>query len=292
MDLEPLTNLPGDEYGAPGPPLRRATNLEKAKSFVVPPRPQPLMKAKTLAPHNILSVLSTLLTIGLLVWAIVIGDGAATIAIVLLSCATTLFCAAALWSPPAKFNRDSQFGVPPGDVVIRTRYGAFLVIKCDQNVARELYSGIEDIMQVITRGFSSCVGAGTVVSMVAVIMMGNCSWTMQAALAVTYLLLNAVYWFAALMPSGTHWEFPLYQWEDITPEDTKYQYRSTETTVPTYTRSLWKAILETQSVAWARNGVAVPNTPQWNQWLEEAESNAKNGNRSWPALEEKLRIVG
>ncbi|TVY15207.1 hypothetical protein LARI1_G007998 [Lachnellula arida] len=290
------TNTPDDESRAMGNPVRRTTNLERVKSFVVPPRPQPLMKTKSMAPHNIISVLSTFLTLGLLIWAIVIGDGAATIAIVLLSCATTLFCAAALWSPPSRVStREISVRVPPGDVVIRTGYGAFLVIKCDERVARELYFGTEEVVQVITRGFGSCVGVGTVVFMVAVIMMGNCSWTMQAALAVTYLLLNAVYWFAALLPSKTHWEFPRYQCEDITPEDVKNQDKvlyDADSGWPSFTRSLWKAILETKSVAWVRKGGAAPNIPAWNQWLDLAESNAQIGNRNWPFMEEKKRLVG
>lgn len=290
------TNTPDDESGTMGAPVRRTTNLERAMSFVVPPRPQPLMKTKAMAPHNIISVLSTFLTIGLLIWAIVIGDGAATIAIVLLSCATTLFCAAALWTPPNRLSTwELSVKVPPGDVVIRTGYGAFLVIKCDERVARELYFGTEEVVQVITRGFGSCVGVGTVVFMVAVIMMGNCSWTMQAALAVTYLLLNAVYWFAALLPSKTHWEFPRYQWEDVTPEDARNMYRDTtegDSGRPSFTRSLWKAILETKSVAWVRKGGAAPNTPAWNRWLDLAESNAQDSNRDWPFMEEKQKIVG
>ncbi|TVY28368.1 hypothetical protein LHYA1_G004475 [Lachnellula hyalina] len=288
--MHPPRTIPDDESGTIGTPVRRTTNLERIKSFI-PPRPQPLMKTKAMAPHNVLSVLSTFLTIALLIWAIVIGDGAATIAIVLLSCATTLFCAAALWSPPNRLPTRHMAPVPPGDVVIRTGYGAFLIIKCDENVARELYFGTEEVVQVITRGFGSCVGAGTVVFMVAVIMMGNCSWTMQAALAVTYLVLNAVYWFAALLPSKTHWEFPRYQWRDFTPEDAKYQDVAIGVTSrPSFTRSLWRAILETKSVGWVRKGGAAPNTPIWNEWLDLAEMNAQNGNRRWPFLEEKKRI--
>ena len=127
------------------------------------------MKAKRLSPHNLLSVSSTLLTIRHLVWATVIRDGAATIAIVLLACAMTLFCAATLWSPSAKHIKSIEPRASTGDVVIRTRHGAFLIVKCNEDVSRELYSGIEEIEQAVTRGFGSCVGAGTVVFMVAVI---------------------------------------------------------------------------------------------------------------------------
>lgn len=90
------------------------------------------MRAKTQSPHNILSVTSALLTIGLLTWAIVIGDGPAAIVMVFLASATAMFCAAALWSPPARPGIIGLMRMPAGDVVIRTKEGAFLIIKCDR----------------------------------------------------------------------------------------------------------------------------------------------------------------
>ncbi|KAH6890665.1 hypothetical protein B0T10DRAFT_596833 [Thelonectria olida] len=264
-------------------PVRRAT-AQFFEDVLAPPKQDPMMKARTFSPHNVLSVASTLLTIGLLIWAIIIDDGPATISIVLLSFASTLFCAASLWNPPER-RRHGVAMVPDGDVVIRTTQGAYLIVKCVETVASELYFGTDDIRQAITTGFSSCVGAGTVIFMVAVILMGNSSWTMQAALAVTYLLLNAVYWFVALIPSYFHWDFPRYTWQDITPADLRSIAPSN------FATALWGAILETGSTAWVKRSSTTPNTPQWDRWLAEAEENVRVGNRGWDADEAKNRIM-
>lgn len=292
--MNPLRAEGAAADGQPPPLRRRTTFLESGASILksyIPP--QPIMRAKNLAPHNILSVASCLLTIGLLVWAIVIGDGPATLAIVLLAMATTMFCAASLWSLPPK-RRKPASNVPPGDVVIRTRLGAFLIVQCDENVARELYYGTDEVRQLVTTGFSSCVGGGTVMLMVAVIFMGNATWTMQAALAVTYLLLNAIYWFVALMPSTTHWEFPSYEIDDVTPDDLKkgyddgtYRRKDRES----FTGTLWKAILVSKKIGWVSRSGAVPETRGWDDWLRLAGENALRDNRKWDAVGERDWII-
>ncbi|OBT60490.1 hypothetical protein VE03_10080 [Pseudogymnoascus sp. 23342-1-I1] len=276
-------------------PLRRRTTLGSMKASIRDNYKslQPIMRAKNVAPHAILSVASCLLTIGLLVWAIVIGDGPATLAIILLAITTTLFCAASLWSLPLRNLRPSTSVIPAGDVVIRTRVGAFLIIQCNEDVSRELYFGTDDIFQAITTGFSSCIGCGTVIFMVAVLLMGNASWTMQAALAVTYLLLNAVYWFVAVMPSSTHWEFPSYEIDDVTPEDAReaHSHAATVDTPPSFVHSLWKAILVSKEVSWVRRSGAIPEGDSWDQWLKLAERNALDGNRGWDAVEARQAIA-
>ena len=295
VGVETPSSRINDQSTFSAPPVRRATNLEKMRTLLTPP--DPMMKAKAFSPHNILSISSSLLTIALLSWAIIIEDGPAVISIVLLASATTMFCAASLWSPPVRSSRLDPILIPAGDVVIRTKEGAFLVIKCNESVARELYFGTDDIHQAITTGFGLCVGIGTVVFMVAVIMMGNCSWTMQAALAVTYLLLNAVYWFVALMPSNTHWDFPRYEWMDITPDDCRLAHEITNEHsdpregYPSFTRTLWYAIRETKRTRWVSRSGAAPETDQWVQWVNEAERAARQDDRTWPAVQRKDEIM-
>lgn len=173
------------------------------------------MQAKSLAAHNFLSLGSFLLTIGLLVWAVLIRDGPVAITIVLLAVATSQFCAASMWQLPSTSKVNSH-KVPRGDVPIRTKNGAFVIVQCNEAVARDLYHSTDEVEQLINKGFGICVGTGTVVFMTAVILMAKASWTIQAALAATYLLLNVVYWFVALTPSTTHWEFPSYTIDDVT----------------------------------------------------------------------------
>ncbi|KFX89366.1 hypothetical protein V490_07072 [Pseudogymnoascus sp. VKM F-3557] len=129
--------------------------------------------------------------------------------------------------------------------------------------------------------------------MVAVILMGNSTWTMQAALAVTYLLLNAVYWFVAVMPSATHWEFPAFQIDDITPPDFKYAHihNGTRHYTPSFINSLWLAILESKEVSWVRKKGAIPDGDEWDQWLELAKRNALDINRQWNAAKARQNIA-
>ncbi len=100
VDIETSRSRTNEQSTLSAPPVRRATNLEKMRTFLA--APDPMMKPKIFSPHNILSICSTLLTIALLAWAIIIGDGPAAIAIVLLASATTMFCAASLWTPPVR----------------------------------------------------------------------------------------------------------------------------------------------------------------------------------------------
>ncbi|EPE37131.1 hypothetical protein GLAREA_09294 [Glarea lozoyensis ATCC 20868] len=282
------------EIGAIPPIQRRTTLRDTTRSMLINfAPPQPIMKAKTMAPHNILCVASSLLTMGLLVWAVVIGDGPATIAIVLLSAATSLFCAASLWSLPTRPFWISG-SAHSGDVVIRTKNGAFLIVQCNQEIARELYYGSEEVRQAITRGFGISVGSGTIVFMVAVILLGNASWTMQAALAVTYLLLNAVFWFVALIPSTTHWDFPMYEIQEIVRDNVKDLTQGVGS--DPLTRSLWQAIFVTKSTDWVKRSGATPGTTQWENWLNEAYKQANVGNRMWNpeaafAMASKLTVL-
>lgn len=49
---------------------------------------------------------------------------------------------------------------------------------------------------------------GTLFLMVGIVVMSNCSWTMQVTLGVSYLVLNVIYMFCALTPEVSrlwHW---------------------------------------------------------------------------------------
>jgi hypothetical protein len=103
------------ERGLPPPVRRRTTFLSDVRDTVIHSYAyvQPVMVAKNISPHNILSVASCLLTMGLLVWAIIIRDGPATLAIILLAITTILFCAASLWRLPHT-RMSSSANVPRG----------------------------------------------------------------------------------------------------------------------------------------------------------------------------------
>jgi hypothetical protein len=224
---------------------------------------------------NFLTVGSTLLTVGLLVYSIIHQDGPACLAIVIISVTSSLVGLASYWHPLLT-KRDVRSDVPPGDVVVRTRNGAFVVIHCTEEVARELYIGAEDCEYVLgTRPAQTLVGAATVLLMIGVVLVGNCTFEMQMSLGASYIALNALYWAGALLPARLQWDL-----------ETRYECTVVETKKwDSFTLALYRTILTASRVrgkgtgevktAWAYASHAAPNTPVWKKWLEEV---AEKGN--------------
>jgi hypothetical protein len=57
---------------------------------------------------------------------------------------------------------------------------------------------------------------------------------------------------------------------------------------------VWYAIRETRKIGWVKRSGAAPETPQWDQWLKEAEvqSLSTPPNRGWQAVQRREDIVG
>ncbi|KAI9783691.1 MAG: hypothetical protein M1839_003539 [Geoglossum umbratile] len=238
-----------------------------------------------ISPLNFLTVASTLLTLGLLAWSILTYDGVAFLAVLTISTASSIVGLASLWHPKLT-TRALSSRVPPGDVVLRTRKGAFLVVHCPEEVTRELYIGSEECDYTVKGQLSQAlVGIGTLLLMMAVVLMGNCTWEMQLAIGVSYILLNGLYWCAALLPASWHWDLGRYH---ITRAPAKSH--------KTYTEALWEAIRTASkdgdgasregrySAAWVQTSNAAPKTAAWNNWLREAEDNVNMGNDKWDAV--------
>jgi hypothetical protein len=274
---------------------RRSTLRELTGLAANPEEPKPRVPSKILSPLNILSVGSFFLTLGLLIWAAVIEDGTAIVALGTISLASSIVGYASWWSPEL-MNRTSRARVPPGDMVIRTREGAFLLIICNEDVARELYIGTEEcVYKVQTQKYRVLVAFGTFLLMVSVVLLGNCNFTMQAAIGASYIVLNGLFWCSALVEKGCFWDLSGYEWEDITPEDAANADLKQDDTLggmPSFTRTMWYAIRETKKTGWVTKGGAAPSTPQWDEWLKLAEMNAKNENRKWDAVGQREHIVG
>ncbi|RFU31642.1 hypothetical protein B7463_g4688, partial [Scytalidium lignicola] len=279
-----------------GPPMvRRRTTIDRFRAIVPHDKPKPRVPSRILSPLNILAVLSFLLTWGLLGWAIKVKDGVACLALATISIASSIICYASWWSP-VLMNRTTNLGVkvPDGDVVIRTREGAFLVVKCSEDVARELYTGTEECKYYVrNRPYRAMVGIGTFLLMVSVVLLGNCNFTMQAAIGVSYIVLNGAFWVAALMKKDKFWDLSIYDWEDITPEDAMDAHKPQDHTPegkPSFTRTMWYAIRETKKIDWVKRGGAAPSTPEWDKWLQEAEEMVYR--KDWEAVRRKNEIVG
>ncbi|KAF4450696.1 hypothetical protein F53441_6237 [Fusarium austroafricanum] len=291
---------PGNE-DAPKPLVRRPTAKQKVQDILANPtfantRRRPTVPAKLFSPIHILSVFSFLLSVAIFVCAVIWKDGNAILAVSLISFASTVVGYASFWHP-ILMNRKHTNEVPRGDVMIRTREGAFLLIKCTEEVARELYSGTEEChYHVGGRTYRLLMALGTTMLMLSVVLLGNCTWNSQIFIGGSYIVLNGLYWGLGMLPRSYFWDLSRYHCEDVTPEDAK---RADEITnvddqregYPSFTRTLWFAICETQRVGWVGLNGAAPGTENWNKWLKEALKNSEKGNRAWNSVERKDIIM-
>lgn len=118
---------------------------------------------------------------------------------------------------------------------------------------------------------------------------------MQAAIGSSYVLLNGAYWLLSLISKQSFWNLNHYECKERTRVDYKDAHLNQDFTSEgrsSYTRTLWYAIRETGKTGWVTRGGAAPSTTQWESWLQEAESAAKNDRRSWPAVSRKDALVG
>lgn len=256
----------------------------------------PAVPPKLWSPIHILSVLSLFLSIAIFVCAVIWKDGAAILAISLISLASSGVGYASFWAP-LLMNRKSQNEVPKGDVMIHTREGASILIRCTEEVARELYSGTEECKYNVNgRTYRLLMALGTRLLMLSVVILGNCIWNSQIFIGASYIVLNGLYWGLGMVPRSAFWDLSRYTWKFQTPRDAMNAHEITNQADeceghPSFTRTLWYAIRETGRVGWVERSGAAPETKQWKKWLTEARKNAKGGTRDWRAVAKKNSIM-
>jgi hypothetical protein len=289
------------EAQCPNPGLiRRQTVKERVTDYIANPTllhsaKRPAVPAALWSPVHILSVLSMFLTFGIIGFAAKERDGTAILAVSLVSLASSVVGVASWWRP-LLMKRRSTNQVPDGDVVIRTREGAFILVQCTENVARELYAGTEECeYRIGGQAYKILMGLGTLLLMVSVILLGNCKWHSQIFIGAAYIVLNGMYWVMGLLPKRYFWDLSRYKIEDITPEHSKNADKTTDdhdpTKIKSFTRTLWYCIRETKRVAWVERSGAAPGTPQWKAWLREAERAAIHEDINWDAIKRKDELM-
>ncbi|KAI5865971.1 hypothetical protein GGS23DRAFT_362890 [Durotheca rogersii] len=286
---------------APSPGITRRITV-KMQDFVANPtlantKGRPAIPATLYSPVHVLSVFSALVTGGIIALAAHYQDGTAILAVSLVSLASSVVGWASWWKPLLMIRSHTN-KVPAGDVIIRTREGAFLLVKCTEDVARELYSGTEECeYHVSGNAYRVLMGAGTCLLMVSVILLGNCKWNIQIFVGAAYIVLNGLYWAMGLLPKRLFWDLDRYRIDDITPKQSLKADRKTSEDpregVASFTRTLWYAVRETGRTAWVHRSGAAPDTPQWRMWLAEAEEAAKDEHAkwNWKAVERKDAIM-
>ncbi|KAI1766925.1 hypothetical protein GGR53DRAFT_170375 [Hypoxylon sp. FL1150] len=279
---------------------RRITMKQKIQDFAANPTlindsGRPAVPATLYSPVHVLAVFSVMLTVSIIGFAAHYQDGTAILAVSLIAFASSVVGWASWWKP-LLMKRSHTNKVPRGDVIIRTREGAFLLVKCTEEVARELYSGTEECeYHVGGQAYRALMGLGTCLLMIAVILLGNCKWNSQIFIGASYITLNGLYWAMGLLPKKYFWDLSRYKIEDKTRKVAMYADKTTSEDpregIASYTRTLWYAIRETKRTAWIERSGAAPATPQWLKWLAEAERAANNGEDDWPSVARKDEIM-
>ncbi|PYH89093.1 hypothetical protein BO71DRAFT_117843 [Aspergillus ellipticus CBS 707.79] len=249
------------------------TGKNTKKEITIPLRP--------FCPLNLVTLVSILMTIGLYIWAGMIHDGVALVGLAAMSLSTSAACLSAQWYPRLA-TRPTTNAVANGDIVMKTRNGAFVVVKCSEEITRELYGGAETCRYVFKgRAHQTLLACSTVLLMAAIILFSNCGWTMQIAVGVAYIILNILYWAMALLtePQDT-WDMSRY---NVTPTHME------ETS--SYTAALWQAIKVTQKVSWVRKGGLAPLSHSWDKWLEKAGTACKDPNTKWDPEFERDKLM-
>ena len=220
------------------------------------------VSAKAFGPLAWVELLGTAMSIALLVLSIVRKDGFALTTTILLSLLSTMIGIGSRWNLTLMRRRATRL-VPRDNIIINYPHGAFLVVKCDENIARELYWHPEECnYQFGDTTYRLISLVGTLTLMFGVICLGNSTLDLQIAFAASYMILNIAYWIVAAVPQQWHWDLSCY---DVQQEE----YEGGEKHA-SFTQALWKAIAITQSVDWVKNGQIAPVSEAWNKWVDKA----------------------
>jgi hypothetical protein len=211
------------------------------------------------------------------------NDYPALLATVSLSLLSSLIGLGNKWTLNLPKRRNPDLVTPPGNVVVRYPNGNFLVVQCEEDVARELYFAPENVKYMVGQSWEYRMISlvGTVLLMVGIISLSNASFELQIGFAAAYMILNTAYWIVAAFPSQMHWDMSCFEVLDQCFEEKKTEKQAQKSEQScnrdfveynrTFTLALWKVIVATKSVKWIKRSGAAPQTPAWDEWLREAK---------------------
>ena len=240
------------------------------------------LQPKLFGPLNIIALLSFILSLSLFVWAIVIRDGVAVVGLLVMCSAAPLLCAGLRWHTSSR--RSSRFyNDDPTEIVWRLRNGAFFVVHCTQSIASELFRDSNDANFLLS-GRASRISGGVIGGLfltMSIVLFGNCTWTMQVAIGVSYALLNVAYWIATILPESLNWNFD---------EIDAHRHEVEPKGPPSYTQSVWNAMWASRSSEWVWELKILPTTDLWRAWHAMAAEQIRLGNEHWDAVRAKDEI--
>lgn len=155
-----------------------------------------------------------------------------------------------------------QGKIPRGDVVVRYPQGRFVIVRCDENVARELYFAPETIEYLVQHGAGYRILSlvGTILLMSSVIALANAQIELQVAWAGSYMLIGSSYWILAALPDKVHWDTSCYAVSSECLSDSNMTKEGYPSENSTFTQALWKAIVVDKDTDWVGRSEACPDT--------------------------------
>ncbi|KAF2809051.1 uncharacterized protein BDZ99DRAFT_463877 [Mytilinidion resinicola] len=239
-------------------------------------------KSKTVGPLTGVLFLGAGLSAVLLALSIYYGDGMSLLATALLSLLSSLIGWGNHWKLHLPKRIEKSGKVPRGDVVIRYPKGSFLVVKCEEDVARELYFAPESIEYTLSHApaYRMLSLLGTLMLMGGVIALANAEPKLQIAWAGAYMLLNAAYWTVAALPAKLHWDTSCFKVTMEALSDSDKNIKGFPSKNTTFTQALWKVIVLTRNANWARRGEAAPDTKAWRAWMNDAQFTAQDAHEA------------
>lgn len=157
-------------------------------------------------------------------------------------------------------KRRQKRRVPEDQIIIVYPRGAFLVVNCDENIARELYWHPEECKYKYGNTLYRLLSLiGTITLMFGVICLANATLELQIAFAAAYMILNAAYWVVAALPPQWHWDLSCYVVE-----------RGCDEGHENFTQALWGSIKITRGIEWVKIGRVAPVSEAWRMWVEMA----------------------
>jgi hypothetical protein len=158
-------------------------------------------------------------------------------------------------------------------VVISYPTGSFLVVYCDDEVARDLYFPQHTVAYALSLNvYRLFTFVNRVVLWVGIFSLANAHIDSQVAWAFSYALLGSMYWAAdTLQGAGYGHEAAGYQVSDerLPDADTMDDGRFPEDSA--FYQALCKAVVATKEVGWVVKSGLVPETAVWKEWVEKAE---------------------
>ena len=236
------------------------------------------LKSKTVAPLTFVIFVGFTLSAFLLALSIWQKDGMSIVATCLLSLLSSLIGLGNKWKLQLPRRKETSGAVPRGDVVIRYPRGSFLIVRCNENVARELYFAPAEIDYLLKHApaYRILSLVGTMMLMGGVICLANAQIQVQIAWAGSYMVLGAAYWIVAALPQKLHWDTSCYKVTNECLSDSNMEAKGYPSENDTFTQALWKAIVVTKNITWVKRSDACPDTDAWRQWLREAHAVSKD----------------